>query len=206
MSNNDDASLQCSDSQCSLSSGGESTDLINEGMSYYILSEDCHILCSFTDNVLITRGDKVLVIDKDTDGMYAKLSIFITILTIVTNNYTGWWYVCSSNGDEGWLPSTVLEPQGTSLHKGKGELDVIHYPSKSFDRPQTSCHASKSYRATQFDELSIRAGDWVNVLYESPSGWWTVRSVYRICILLLLNKEDFNSLMCMPNKLSSILN
>ena len=53
------------------SSGRESADLMKEGVLYcqYTLSEDCHLSCPFSDDVLINRGDKVTVIDKDTDGM-----------------------------------------------------------------------------------------------------------------------------------------
>ena len=92
--------------------------------------------------------------------------------------FIGWWYVCSINSNEGWLPSTILELRGTtSLHtKRKRDLDIIHYPSDVFVK-QISCHASKSYQASQYDELSIKAGDWVKVLYESPSGWWTIKLV-----------------------------
>ena len=89
----------------------------------------------------------------------------------------GWWYASSlEDGSEGWLPSTVLEPRRASLRQYK-DYDKIYQPiegSIDFLKP-VPFYVKKSYRANQTDEISLESGEWVHVLHQSYSGWWTVK-------------------------------
>ena len=80
------------------------------------------------------------------------------------------------SGKEGWLPSTILEPRRVSLRKGEKDLDKIYYGSQALST-HIPCYVKKSYRADQTDELTVNVGEWVELLFESLSGWWTVRFV-----------------------------
>ena len=93
-------------------------------------------------------------------------------------HYIGWWFVSCQKG-EGWVPSTVLEPRRASLKNHKEDQDSILIPDeKSTDWKQpVPYYVMEDYRANQTDELSLSAGDYVHVLYQSMSGWWTVRYV-----------------------------
>ena len=89
----------------------------------------------------------------------------------------GWWFVSCSKG-EGWIVSTVLEPRRASLKSFKADYDTIYVP-KPFDdedyMPPRPYIVTRSYIARQRDELCLSIGEEVMVLFDSFSGWWTVK-------------------------------
>ena len=54
----------------SSSGGRESVDLMRDGINYYhySLTEDFYLSCPVSEDILVKETDKVIVIDKDTDG------------------------------------------------------------------------------------------------------------------------------------------
>ena len=70
----------------------------------------------------------------------------------------------------------MLEARRASIRKGKKESDIVYQPT--FNRKHF-CMVSKTYQAAHRDEVTVKAGDCVQLLYESLSGWWTIRLDYQ---------------------------
>ena len=85
---------------------------------------------------------------------------------------TGWWFVCSKTGEEGWFPATLLELQSPAFLEDKDDVCAGGEPSSKLSK---MCFAMAEFVAKEPDEATFSKGARLEVLSKSMSGWWTVR-------------------------------
>ncbi len=84
-----------------------------------------------------------------------------------------WWRCRNTSGDEGIVPSNYVERVGeTPKVNVEAALPAVPLPST----PSSEAHVSCDYLAQSFEELSLRAGEKVDVLQQNPDGWWRCRN------------------------------
>ena len=56
---------------------GDAVDIAREAITYfqYCLTDECFLSCPFSVDLLVNTGEKVTVIDKDTDGKFTSITI-----------------------------------------------------------------------------------------------------------------------------------
>ncbi|XP_059177326.1 SH3 and PX domain-containing protein 2A-like [Physella acuta] len=90
-----------------------------------------------------------------------------TRVEVVEKSENGWWFV-NSEDEQGWVPSTYLEPEdggGSSAHKGP-----MAEPGK-----EENFICIEEYKACNSDEVSLEKGVVVQVIQKNMDGWWLVR-------------------------------
>lgn len=76
------------------------------------------------------------------------------------------------------MASTILEPRRAKLDRA--DYDSLYIPEQNtpdYKRP-VPYFVTETYMARQSDELCCMAGNEVEVLFKSYSGWWTIRYVF----------------------------
>ncbi|XP_071362466.1 neutrophil cytosol factor 1 [Trachinotus anak] len=86
------------------------------------------------------------------------------LVEIVEKNPNGWWF-CQCESKRGWAPASYLEP----LDKPEEAEDVDpDYEGELFV-------TIDAYKAEQEDEISLEAGETIEVIHKLLDGWWVVR-------------------------------
>jgi hypothetical protein len=135
-------------------------------------NEDVKNGCSFYKYSL-TKNSSLYRIDGGSNELEEGCDIIV-----IDRDADGWWYVTSPSG-EGWMASTVLQPKRGSLKNYEEDFDQKHMPKRDsvdYLRP-VPYKVTQSYIANQKDELCLATDTEVQVLYQSMSGWWTVKYV-----------------------------
>ncbi|XP_062342129.1 neutrophil cytosol factor 1 [Osmerus eperlanus] len=86
------------------------------------------------------------------------------MVEIVEKSPNGWWF-CQCEFKRGWVPATYLEPLDTPEESEEPEPNYageIHI-------------TTKAYTAVEDDELTLEAGETVEVIHKLLDGWWVVR-------------------------------
>lgn len=87
---------------------------------------------------------------------------------VIEKHENGWWFV-SIEDEQGWAPSSYLEPvEGNS---GKESNTEILKEEEKFI-------CSRVFKASLPDEISIDLGDVVDVVEKCQDGWWKIRLKY----------------------------
>ncbi|KAG7516315.1 neutrophil cytosol factor 1 [Solea senegalensis] len=86
------------------------------------------------------------------------------LVEIVEKNQNGWWF-CQCDAKRGWVPASYLEPLDQPEETEDAEPN---YEGELFITVD-------SYRAEQDDEISLDAGQRVQVIHKLLDGWWVVR-------------------------------
>lgn len=84
-----------------------------------------------------------------------------TYVTAIEKSLSGWWLINTSNGDQGYVPYNVLEI--------KDNLDMI-----KLEKAEVYV-VSDEYAAKNSDELTIKRGDFIEVIAKSLTGFWKVK-------------------------------
>ncbi|XP_060757706.1 NADPH oxidase organizer 1 isoform X1 [Neoarius graeffei] len=100
---------------------------------------------------------------KDTKNRPFKVEVGETVDVLIKDK-AGWWLVENEAKCLAWFPAPYLEnaeadDEGADQELGENAL----------------CVATKSYKSTKIDELSVEIGSVVEVLRKSNDGWWLVR-------------------------------
>ncbi|XP_030646698.1 NADPH oxidase organizer 1a [Chanos chanos] len=102
---------------------------------------------------------------KDTKNRPFKVDVDETVDVLIKDK-GGWWLVENEAKCLAWFPAPYLEkPEEDSLDSD---------PETNYDE-STLYVASRSYKATSRDELSVEIGSVVEVLQKSENGWWLIR-------------------------------
>ncbi|KAG5844448.1 neutrophil cytosol factor 1 isoform X1 [Anguilla anguilla] len=86
------------------------------------------------------------------------------LVDIVEKTTNGWWF-CQCDSRRGWVPASYLEPlEGPE----EGEEPEPDYEGELYV-------ATKGYEAVEDDELTLVAGETIEVIHKLLDGWWVVR-------------------------------
>jgi len=134
-----------------LSSGGEKKEKKEktaDSISDPVLLEQYIVLTNFKskqrNQVSLAAGDTVEVIEKHENG---------------------WWFVCIED-EQGWAPSSYLEPLEGSSSGEVEEIDVQGREGRHI--------CTKPFKSSMPDELNLEVGDVVDILAKCSDGWWKV--------------------------------
>lgn len=134
-----------------LNSGGEKREKKEktaDSISDPVLLEQYIVLTDFKskqrNQVSLAAGDTVEVIEKHENG---------------------WWFV-GIEDEQGWAPSSYLEPLEGGSSGEVEEIDVQGRESRHI--------CSKPFKATMPDEVTLAVGDVVDILSKCSDGWWKV--------------------------------
>uniref|UniRef100_A0A8C1HFY3 Neutrophil cytosolic factor 1 n=1 Tax=Cyprinus carpio carpio TaxID=630221 RepID=A0A8C1HFY3_CYPCA len=86
------------------------------------------------------------------------------MVDIVEKSPNGWWF-CQCESRRGWVPASYLEPPD-----GADESDEPE-PNYAGELYRTT----KGYKAVEEDELTLEAGETIEVIHKLLDGWWVVR-------------------------------
>lgn len=100
---------------------------------------------------------------KDTKNRPFKVEVDETV-DVLIKDQKGWWLVENESKHLAWFPAPYLE-RAEMADDGPDEMDneSVFYV------------ATKAYKATNSDELSVELGSVLEVLQKSDNGWWIVR-------------------------------
>ncbi|KAK3520371.1 hypothetical protein QTP70_024053 [Hemibagrus guttatus] len=100
---------------------------------------------------------------KDTKNRPFKVEVG-EALDVLIKDKAGWWLVENESKCLAWFPAPYLENPEAEDEAADEELEE-----------STLCVATKSYKSTKMDELSVEIGSVVEVVRKSNDGWWLVR-------------------------------
>ncbi|KAM6166346.1 NADPH oxidase organizer 1 [Erethizon dorsatum] len=108
-------------------------------------------------------------------------------LDVLLRHPSGWWLVENEDQQKAWFPAPYLEemaPEGGLMQGSSG----------------TQFCASRAYKGSRADELSVPAGARVQVLETSDRGWWLCRYCDRAGLLpsVLLQPEGLSAFLSGP--------
>ncbi|KAG9351855.1 hypothetical protein JZ751_023106 [Albula glossodonta] len=86
------------------------------------------------------------------------------MLEIVEKNDNGWWF-CQMDSRRGWVPASYLEPL-----EGPDEAEELEPNYEGELYVTTTGHI-----AEEDDELTLEAGETIEVIHKLLDGWWVVR-------------------------------
>ncbi|KAM8779588.1 NADPH oxidase organizer 1 isoform 4-T4 [Rhynchonycteris naso] len=109
----------------------------------------------------------------------------------------GWWLVANEDQQMAWFPASYLEE--VALGQGQERGQPLGGSGSQF------C-ASRAYKGSQADELSVPAGARVQVLEMSDRGWWLCRFGGRRGLLpsVLLQPDRLGAFLSTPEGLHSV--
>ncbi|XP_051981330.1 neutrophil cytosolic factor 1-like [Xyrauchen texanus] len=86
------------------------------------------------------------------------------MVDIVEKSPNGWWF-CQCESRRGWVPAAYLEPLDGA---DESEEQEPNYAGELYK-------TSKGYTAAEEDELTLEAGETIEVIHKLLDGWWVVR-------------------------------
>ncbi|XP_056103271.1 neutrophil cytosol factor 1 isoform X2 [Rhinichthys klamathensis goyatoka] len=86
------------------------------------------------------------------------------MVDIVEKSQNGWWF-CQCESRRGWVPASYLEPLDGADESEEPEPNYAGELYKTV----------KGYKAGEEDELSLQAGEMIEVIHKLLDGWWVVR-------------------------------
>uniref|UniRef100_A0A672JZX5 Neutrophil cytosolic factor 1-like n=1 Tax=Sinocyclocheilus grahami TaxID=75366 RepID=A0A672JZX5_SINGR len=86
------------------------------------------------------------------------------MVDIVEKSPNGWWF-CQCESRRGWVPASYLEPPDGAEESEEPE------PNYAGELYRTT----KGYKAVEVDELTLEAGEMIEVIHKLLDGWWVVR-------------------------------
>uniref|UniRef100_A0A8C1K0C5 Neutrophil cytosolic factor 1 n=1 Tax=Cyprinus carpio TaxID=7962 RepID=A0A8C1K0C5_CYPCA len=95
---------------------------------------------------------------------FYRLTASNKCVIIVEKSPNGWWF-CQCESRRGWVPASYLEPPD-----GADESDEPE-PNYAGELYRTT----KGYKAVEEDELTLEAGETIEVIHKLLDGWWVVR-------------------------------
>ena len=84
-------------------------------------------------------------------------------LQVLERRLSGWW-LCLAGNEQGYLPASILQP-----------LEGIHDNEKVEDFSCKYYIANAGYISNNSDELTLKKGQTVQVVFKSYDGWWRVK-------------------------------
>uniref|UniRef100_W5KNT3 NADPH oxidase organizer 1a n=1 Tax=Astyanax mexicanus TaxID=7994 RepID=W5KNT3_ASTMX len=118
---------------------------------------------------------------KDTKNRPFKVEVDET-LDVLIKDKGGWWLVENEAKCLAWFPAPYLE---------KAEMDDADDDEE--DGESVLYVASRSYKSTKKDELSVDIGCVVEVLQKSDNGWWLVRYNRKTGYLPTMYLQPYNN-------------
>ncbi|KAG7334959.1 hypothetical protein KOW79_001555 [Hemibagrus wyckioides] len=100
---------------------------------------------------------------KDTKNRPFKVEVGEAV-DVLIKDQAGWWLVENESKCLSWFPAPYLENAEAEDEAADEEVGE-----------STLCVATKSYKSTKMDELSVEIGSVVEVVRKSDDGWWLVR-------------------------------
>ncbi|MCI4385081.1 hypothetical protein PGIGA_G00046280 [Pangasianodon gigas] len=100
---------------------------------------------------------------KDTKNRPFKVEVGEAVDVLIKDK-AGWWLVENEAKCIAWFPAPYLENAEADDEAADQEVGE-----------SALCVATKSYKSTKIDELSVEIGSVVEVLRKSNDGWWLVR-------------------------------
>ncbi|KAJ8266530.1 hypothetical protein GJAV_G00131500 [Gymnothorax javanicus] len=130
----------------------------------YVMSKD-----RSRDNKTEITGPIILdsyrVIADYKQGSKCELSLGVgALVDIVEKASNGWWF-CQCDSRRGWVPASYLEPL-----EGPEEAEE---PEPNYEGELYM--TTKGYEAVEDDELTLAAGETIEVIHKLLDGWWVVR-------------------------------
>ncbi|XP_048045555.1 neutrophil cytosol factor 1 [Megalobrama amblycephala] len=86
------------------------------------------------------------------------------MVDIVEKSPNGWWF-CQCESKRGWVPASYLEPLDGADESEEPEPNYAGELYKTV----------KGYKAAEEDELTLEAGEMIEVIHKLLDGWWVVR-------------------------------
>ncbi|KAI7813520.1 neutrophil cytosol factor 1 [Triplophysa rosa] len=86
------------------------------------------------------------------------------MVDIVEKSPNGWWF-CQCESRRGWVPASYLEPLDGA---DESEEPEPNYAGELYK-------TTRGYKAVEEDELTLEAGETIEVIHKLLDGWWVVR-------------------------------
>ncbi|XP_030648387.1 neutrophil cytosol factor 1 isoform X2 [Chanos chanos] len=86
------------------------------------------------------------------------------LVDIVEKSQNGWWF-CQCENHRGWAPAAYLEPLDDPNEAEEPEPNYAGELYKTI----------KAYTAVEKDEMTLEAGETIEVIHKLLDGWWVVR-------------------------------
>ncbi|XP_051751417.1 neutrophil cytosol factor 1 [Ctenopharyngodon idella] len=86
------------------------------------------------------------------------------MVDIVEKSPNGWWF-CQCDSRRGWVPASYLEPLDGADESEEPEPNYAGELYKTI----------RGYKAAEEDELTLEAGEMIEVIHKLLDGWWVVR-------------------------------
>ncbi|RXN19783.1 NADPH oxidase organizer 1-like protein [Labeo rohita] len=118
---------------------------------------------------------------KDTKNQPFKVEVD-EIVDVLIKDQKGWWLVENEAKHLAWFPAPYLQ---------RAEMDDDG--PDMMDAGSVFYVATKSYKATNSDELSVEIGYVVEVLQKSDNGWWIVRYNRRAGFVPSMYLQPYNN-------------
>ncbi|XP_051964108.1 neutrophil cytosol factor 1-like isoform X2 [Xyrauchen texanus] len=87
------------------------------------------------------------------------------MVDIVEKSLNGWWF-CQCEYKRGWFPASYLEPLDGADELEEPEPNYVGELYKT----------TNAYTAVEEDELTLEAGETIEVIHKLLDGWWVVRN------------------------------
>ena len=105
----------------------------------------------------------IAIADYDPTNMHQISVTAGTKLQVLERRLSGWW-LCVAENEQGYLPASILQP-----------LDGFHDNEKLEDFSCKQYIVNADFASNNSDELSLKKGQTVEVVFKSYDGWWRVK-------------------------------
>uniref|UniRef100_A0A671S4F5 Neutrophil cytosolic factor 1-like n=1 Tax=Sinocyclocheilus anshuiensis TaxID=1608454 RepID=A0A671S4F5_9TELE len=140
-------------------------DIIYLQMPYAISRQDfiAVVLCAEITGPIMLESYRVIA-DYSKSSKYELSLKMGDMVDIVEKSPNGWWF-CQYESRRGWVPASYLEPLDGA---DESEEPEPNYTGELYK-------TTKGYKAVEEDELTLEAGEIIEVIHKLLDGWWVVR-------------------------------